>query len=98
MYGMAKETGWPLPDDPGGPGWIGYSQHAYDTLPLPTERLSATDVLDFRDRAFLEYFQHPSYLALLQRTFGQHVADHVMEMCSHHVRRRHHDATAMPTA
>ena len=58
---------------------------------------AATDVLDFRDRAFLEYFQHPSYLALLQRTFGQDVADHVMEMCSHQVRRRHHDAAAMPT-
>ncbi len=96
LYGLAKDKGWPLPDDLGGPGWIGYSQHAYDTLPLPTEQLSATDVLDFRDRAFLEYFQHPSYLALLHRTFGPRVADHVTEMCSHHVRRRHHDATAMP--
>lgn len=96
LYGVAKDKGWPLPDDVGGPGWIGYSQHAYDTLPLPTEQLSATDVLDFRDRAFLEYFQHPSYLGLLHRTFGPHVADHVREMCAHHVRRRHHDAVAIP--
>ncbi|OQW39694.1 MAG: B12-binding domain-containing radical SAM protein [Nitrospira sp. HN-bin3] len=96
LYGLAKDKGWPLPDDLGGPGWIGYSQHAYDTLPLPTERLAAIDVLDFRDRAFLEYFQHPSYLGLLHRTFGRHVADHVREMCAHHVRRRHRDAAAMP--
>lgn len=96
LYGLAKDKRWQLPDDVGGPGWIGYSQHAYDSLPLPTEQLLATDVLDFRDRAFLEYFQHPSYLGLLHRTFGPHVADHVTKMCSHHVRRRHHDATAMP--
>ena len=96
LYGLARDKGWPLPDDSGGPGWIGYSQHAYETLPLPTEQLSATDVLDFRDRAFLEYFQHPSYLGLLHRTFGPYVADHVTEMCSHQVRRRHHDATAIP--
>ncbi len=96
LYALARDKGWSLPDDSGGPGWIGYSQHAYETLPLPTEQLSATDVLDFRDRAFLEYFQHPSYLGLLHRTFGPYVADHVMEMCSHHVQRRHHDATAIP--
>ena len=23
LYQTARERGWPLPDDPGGPGWIG---------------------------------------------------------------------------
>jgi anaerobic magnesium-protoporphyrin IX monomethyl ester cyclase len=77
LYRMAKDKGWPLPDDPGGPGWIGYSQHAVDTLPLPTDRLSATEVLDFRDRAFHVYFQHPRYLDRLARTFGPAVVEHV---------------------
>jgi len=70
-----------------------------DTLmPLPTDSLTATQVLDFRDRAFLEYFRHPQYLAMLQRTFGSHVVAHVAEMCRHQVRRRHHDQASSQAA
>ena len=91
LYGLAKQKHWALPDDQGGPGWIGYSQHAYDCLPLPTDSLTATQVLEFRDRAFLEYFGHSDYVSLLQRAFGPRVVAHVAEMCRHQVRRRHHD-------
>lgn len=97
LYQLAKQKGWALPDDAAGPGWIGYSQHAYDTCPLPTDTLTATQVLTFRDRAFQEYFRHERYLAMLRRQFGPHVAQHVLEMCAHTVRRRHHDLTALPT-
>jgi radical SAM superfamily enzyme YgiQ (UPF0313 family) len=98
LYAQAKEKGWSLPDDAGGPGWIGYSQHAYDTLPLPTDRLAATQVLDFRDRAFQQYFQNAGYLTMLDRTFGHRVVQHVKDMCAHNVRRRHHDLAAAPAA
>ncbi|MEK7337713.1 MAG: B12-binding domain-containing radical SAM protein, partial [Nitrospirota bacterium] len=98
LYAQAKEKGWSLPDDAGGPGWIGYSQHAYDTLPLPTDRLAATQVLDFRDRAFQQYFQSAGYLTMLDRTFGPRVVQHVTDMCAHNVRRRHHDLAAAPAA
>jgi hypothetical protein len=37
LYGLAKDRGWLLPDDDGGPGWIGYSQHSYHTLPVADE-------------------------------------------------------------
>lgn len=94
LYGLAKQHQWRLPDDQGGPGWIAYSQHAYECLPLPTDSLAATQVLDFRDRAFQEYFTHPEYLAMLQRTFGPRVVTHVEDMCRHQVRRRHHDQAA----
>ena len=47
LYPMAKNKGWILPDDKQGPGWIGYSQHAYDTLPLRTESIKGSQVLDF---------------------------------------------------
>lgn len=96
LYDLAAQKGWPLPDDAGGPGWIGYSQHAYDALPLPTDTLTATRVLDFRDLAFQEYFQHAEYRAMLQRTFGERVVRHVSDMCAHRVHRRHHDLTALP--
>ena len=98
LYSLAKEKRWTLPDDQGGPGWIGYSQHAYECLPLPTDTLAATRVLDFRDRAFQEYFNHPGYLAMLERTFGPRVVAHVAEMCRHQVRRRHHDQASNQAA
>ena len=80
LYNMAKEKGLPLPDDPDGPGWIGYAQHAYETLPLPTDTLSAVEVLTFRDQAFLKYFTNPSYLEMMRKRFGQKTIDHINEM------------------
>ena len=40
LYEQAVRNGWRLPDT-----WSGYSQHAVDTLPLPTRHLSAGEVL-----------------------------------------------------
>jgi radical SAM superfamily enzyme YgiQ (UPF0313 family) len=94
LYAMAKENGWPLPDDAGGPGWIGYSQHAFETLPLPTEHLSAQEVLDFRDRAFDRYFTSSAYLSLTRDTFGDAAAEHINAMTSHSLKRRHHEQGA----
>ena len=93
LYGVAKSHGWALPDDPGGPGWIGYSQHAYEALPLPTEHLAATEVLEFRDRAFDAYFGRAEYRTMLGQTFGVGAVAHVKAMTAHRLRRRHHDAT-----
>lgn len=91
LYETAKKKGWALPDDPEGPGWIGYSQHARDTLPLPTEALSATSVLDFRDAAFNEYFQNPAYQSMIRQTFGPETEMHVKEMTRYELPRAHRD-------
>ena len=56
LYEEAVRHGWRLPDT-----WSGYSQHAVDTLPLPTRHVSAGEVLRFRDRAFDTYFRHEPY-------------------------------------
>ena len=37
LYPLAQKNKWQLPDDKGGPGWIGYSQHSYDILPDPSD-------------------------------------------------------------
>lgn len=75
LHKTAQEKGWLLPEDTAA-GWIGYSQHAYETLPLPTEMLTAAEVLAFRDEAFMKFHQRPEYLNMLQKTFGdQAVAD-----------------------
>lgn len=88
LYPLAKSSGWKLPDDPGGPGWIGYSQHAYETLPLPTETLSAAEVLGFRDRAFTRYFTSPSYLSMIERKFGPQARAHVVLMAQQDLKRK----------
>lgn len=98
LYEMAKARKWPLPDEEGGPGWIGYSQHAYETLPLPTETLSGTEVLDFRDEAFDEYFTNPAYLTMMGDKFGPRVVEHLKEMTSHKIRRRHREIGNTATA
>ena len=74
----------PLPDS-----WRGYSQHAFDTLPLPTKYLNASEVLRFRDRAFQDYFTNPRYLDMVEETFGPPVVRHIKEMASLKLERKY---------
>ena len=88
LYGVAKGKSWKLPDDPGGPGWIGYSQHAYETLPLPTNHLSTQEVLSFRDQAFDTYFTNSDYLSMIGKTFGESAVEHLQSMAGHTLKRK----------
>ena len=87
LYEEAKAKKWPLPDDENGPGWIGYSQLGFETLPLPTKSLSAIQVLEFRDHAFDKYFTNPAYLTMLEQKFGATAVRHVEQMTSHQLKR-----------
>ncbi len=89
LYSVANQNKLPLPDDKNGPGWIGYSQHAYETLPLPTETLKGSEILDFRDKAFNEYFNNSSYLSMISKTFSEKTVDHIKGMLSHKIKRKH---------
>jgi radical SAM superfamily enzyme YgiQ (UPF0313 family) len=84
LYAEALERGWKLPER-----WSAYSQHAYDTLPLPTHHLSASEVLRFRDRAFTRYFTDERYLDLVESRFGRETRQHVVEMASHRLERKY---------
>ena len=93
LHRIAQEKGWRLPEDAGGPGWIGYSQHAYESLPLPTEMLTAQEVLDIRDEAWMTYFARPAYLDMMQRKFGDAVVDQIEHMTSFgKPKRKHHES------
>ena len=89
LYPMAKQKKWKLPDDENGPGWIGYSQHAYDCLPLKTEKIKASDVLKFRDQAFDTYFKSPDYLSMINKTYGSKTVDHINDMTKKTIKRKH---------
>ena len=93
LYRLALQEGWPLPVT-----WSGYSQHATDSLPLPTKYLSAAEVLEFRDRAFQAYFSSPRYLGMVEQKFGPETVRHIREMASHRLTRKHVPAARLETA
>lgn len=84
LYQMAIERGWALPKD-----WHDFSQHSFEQLPLPTEHLSAGEVLAFRDKAWQIYFTSPRYHDLLRQRFGQPVVDHVKKLTTYTLRRKY---------
>jgi len=70
LYRQSKANGVKLPDQ-----YIGYSQHAYETQNLPTDYLSAAEVLRFRDYAWDRYNSLPEYERLLEKRFGFHAVE-----------------------
>ena len=84
LYEEAIRKSWRLPET-----WSGYSQHAVDTLPLPTNYLSAGEVLCFRDDAFVKYYGSPRYQELVLQKFGADTLEHVRNMLQTRLERRY---------
>jgi hypothetical protein len=84
LYEQAIQKDWPLPATR-----QGYSQYAYETLPLPTKYLSGPEVLSFRDHAFNVYFNNPSFMEKIAEKFGSDTADHIRKMCATQLEREY---------
>lgn len=56
--------------------------------PLPTKYLSEKDVLRFRDRAFIEYFDRADYLNMINNKFGNHGLDIINNMLKIKIKRK----------
>ena len=82
LYQRAIRENWSLPK-----AWSGFSQHAVDTLPLPTKYISAGEVLRFRDDAFHRYYTNSSYLGMVDRKFGTETVAHMRQMTHHKLER-----------
>jgi len=67
--------------------WNGYSQYSYETKPLPTKYLSASDVLRFRDNAFYEYFSNNDYLCMIHNKFGIKFVNEIQDMLKIKIKR-----------
>lgn len=65
LHDQAKQNGWQLPET-----YSGYSQHSYDCQPLPTKYLTAAQVLEFRDKAWLKYHNRGAHADLIYGKFG----------------------------
>lgn len=90
LYDEALKIGQPLPEK-----WSGYSQHAYDTLPLPTKHLSAAEVLAFRDKAFHIYNSDARYLELIETKFGPETVQHIKDMSKVRLKRQNVPESAL---
>lgn len=84
LYNLAKERGWRLPAK-----WHDFSQHSYEQIPLPTEKISAGEVLAWRDSAWQVYFTDPGFLKLLQEKFGQDVVNHIKRLTQITLKRKY---------
>lgn len=84
LYAEALRNGWKLPET-----WLGYSQHAYETLPLPTKHVGAGEVLAFRDKAWQTYFTNPGYLEYVKGKFGTDTYEHIRDMTKHTLKRKY---------
>jgi radical SAM superfamily enzyme YgiQ (UPF0313 family) len=83
LYNETLEKGLPLPET-----WLGYASQGYDFRPLPTEHLSAAQVVEFRDYAFDTYFKNPKYLWMIEKKFGTKAKDHIKEMTAIRLKRK----------
>ncbi len=62
LYRQARAKGYPLPERPGGPGWIGHAQYSYESEPCYLgESLTPAQILAFRDWAHVAYYEQPEY-------------------------------------
>ncbi len=68
--------------------YAGFSQHSYETKPLPTNYISGKDVLKFRDEAFQKYFTNQKYLDLVKTKFGEQAYQGILEMNKYKLKRR----------
>ena len=83
LYKDALEKGIKLPEN-----YEGYSFHSYETLPLPTEKLSAKEIITLRDEAFNRYHNHKPFLQLIEKKFGKKAAENIIEMTKIKLKRK----------
>ena len=83
LYKEAVDKGIELPEN-----YEGYSFHSFETLPLPTENLTAKEIITLRDEAFTKYHTHKPFLKLIEKKFGKKAADNILQMTKIKLKRK----------
>ena len=83
LYKNAIENKIPMPES-----YEGYSFHSYNTLPLPTEKLLASDVLRLRDEAFINYHNNEKFLRRIKNKFGSSAVKNIKNMTEIKLKRK----------
>ena len=83
LYKNALNQGYKLPKE-----YSGYSFHSYTTTPMPTNHLSAAEVLQFRDNAYTTYHTNDAFLDRIKTIFGNNAANNILEMTKVKLKRK----------
>ena len=83
LYKNAVVKGYKLPEN-----YAGYSFHAYNTQPLPTEHLAPEEILKFRDDAFTKYHTYPPFLEKIEKKYGKIAKDNIEKMTKIRLKRK----------
>ena len=83
LYKNAIENNIALPDS-----YEGFSFHSYESLPLPTETLAPEQILEFRDKCFLEYHKSDKFLKKIEKKFGKKAIDNIKKITSIKLKRK----------
>ena len=83
LYKEAIEKNYDLPES-----YEGYSFHSYETLPLPTEKLSAAEIIKLRDDNFIKYHNYKPFLEKIEKKFGKIAAQNIVEMSQIKLKRK----------
>ena len=83
LHKQALDQEYELPSD-----YTGYSFHSYDTLPLPTDTLSPSEILKFRDRAFHTYHRNPKFLGKVRDRYGEQAVKNIIDMTKLKLKRK----------
>jgi len=83
LYKLAIEKNYKLPEN-----YEGYSFHAYNTQPLPTESLEPYEILSYRDECYHDYHNDENFLKRIKNKYGKKAADNILEMSKIKLKRK----------
>ena len=83
LYKTAIEKQYTLPEE-----YAGYSFHAYNTQPLPTEFLTPEEVLEYRDQCFTDYHLYEPFLRKIENKFGIDAVENIKIMSKIKLKRK----------
>ncbi len=83
LYKTALEKGHKLPEN-----YEGYSFHAYNTQPLPTEHLTPAEILRLRDQCYIDYHTYQPFLDRIKAKYGSQAMSNIIEMSKTKLKRK----------
>jgi radical SAM superfamily enzyme YgiQ (UPF0313 family) len=83
LYKNALDKKYKLPES-----YEGYSFHSYETQPLPTETLKPEEILEYRDKSFINYHTQKHFLNKIERKFGKKALDNIKDMTKISLKRK----------
>ena len=83
LYKNAVQKKYKLPEN-----YEGYSFHSYETQPLPTETLKPEEILEYRDKSYINYHTYKPFLEKIEKKFGKKAIANIKDMTKVDLKRK----------